>query len=199
VFGVTKTGSYFTVSSPATLTALPGINTPANITAIASVPNTSIVMVSDASQNQGQGEIYYFSASGSTLSFLGSYTGSELSYPSGIALFTGTNPTQNYCTIGPCTFMDIANPGNNTITQYVVSVSGTSVSINQFNNAYFDCDIINPSSIAALPSAPASSSSAGPPGVFIGENSINYSSSGCLGSIPGQYGNNVTAYGIVGE
>ena len=73
----------------------------------------------------------------------------------------------------------------------------TSVSINQFNNAYFDCDMINSSAIAAFPTY-GSNNLLTQPNVFIGEQGTSYGP--CLGlSSSTQYGNNVTAYTVVGE
>ncbi|EQD25587.1 MAG: hypothetical protein D084_Lepto4C00072G0002, partial [Leptospirillum sp. Group IV 'UBA BS'] len=163
VIGVTGGARYFTCStgtSPscsASPTPLPGlVDTSPRITAIATDPQyPTIVYVLAIGVNTGR--IYaYQVGSGGTLTYLTNYSGTELNGPSGIALFEGNTATQNFCTIGPCTFMDVTNAGNTTITQYVVtySFSGNTpngVSINQFNNAYYNCDLVNPGPIAAIP------------------------------------------------
>ena len=195
--GVTSNAEYFTCrsstcSSPQTLPSLQDTNP--NITAIASDPTYPIVYILDASANL----IYFYSVSGNSLTYLGNYSGLELNYPSGVALFQGANPTQNFCTSGACTFMDVTNTGNSSITQYVVTYSSgtppTSVYVNQFNNAYTNCDMLNSAAIAAFSSAITYPN----PSVFVGEQATNYGS--CMGtSSTTPYGNNVTAYKIVGE
>ena len=200
--GVTSSNYYFTCSTTACTSpaVLPNLqDTSPNITAIASDPTLSIVYI--LSIGSSTNRIYYYYVSGSTLTYLGNYSGIELNNPLGIALFQGYNPTQNYCTSGHCTFLDVTNTGNDTITQYVLTYSGsgaqTSVSINQFNNAYFDCDMINSSAIAAFPTY-GSNNLLTQPNVFIGEQGTSYGP--CLGlSSSTQYGNNVTAYTVVGE
>ena len=200
--GVTSNAQYFTCStiSCTSPTALPSLqDTSPSITAIASDPTQSLVYILaiGASTNR----IYFYYVSGNTLTYLGNYSGLELNYPSGIALFQGANPTQNFCTSAPCTFMDVTNTGNSTITQYVVFRSGsgaqTSVSVNQFNNAYFDCDLINSAAIAAFPND-GSGNLLPTPDVFVGEQGTSYGS--CMGtSATASYGNNVTAYTVKGE
>ena len=207
--GVTSNAQYFTCSttsctSPA---ALPNLqDTSPNITAIASDPSNPIVYI--LSIGNSTNRIYYYSVSGNTLTYQGNYSGNELNYPSGITLFRGYNPTQNYCTSGYCTFMDVTNTGNDTITQYVLTYptypnpgNGTQTtvsSINQFNNAYFDCDLINSAAIAAFPNYSTTTNLLPQPDVFVGEQGTSYGS--CLGtSSTASYGNNVTAYTIVGE
>ena len=198
--GVTSNAQYFTCSTTSCTspTALPNLqDTNPNITAIATDPsNTSIVYI--LSQGSSTNRIYFYYVSGSSLSYMGNYSGVELNYPSGIALFQGNNPTSNYCTTGFCTFMDVTNTGNSTITQYVLTYSGsgaqTSVSVNQFNNAYFNCDLINSSAIAAFSSAITYPN----PSVFVGEQ--GQSTGPCFNIISGtSFGNNTTAYKIVGE
>ena len=198
--GVTSNAQYFTCSTTSCTspTALPNLqDTNPNITAIATDPsNTSIVYI--LSQGSSTNRIYFYYVSGSSLSYMGNYSGVELNYPSGIALFQGNNPTSNYCTTGSCTFMDVTNTGNSTITQYVLTYSGsgpqTSVSVNQFNNAYFNCDLINSSAIAAFSSAITYPN----PSVFVGEQ--GKSTGPCFNITSGTtFGNNTTAYKIVGE
>ena len=203
--GVTSNAYYFTCTSTSTASTcqtpqrLPSLqDTSPSITAIASDPTRSLVYILaiGASTNR----IYFYSVSGNTLTYLGNYSGLELNYPSGITLFQGANPTQNFCTSGACTFMDVTNTGNSTITQYVLTYSGsgaqTSVSVNQFNNAYFDCDLINSAAIAAFPNYRSSNLLLPTPDVFVGEQGL--SSGPCLGA-SGTFGNNVTAYTVVGE
>ena len=201
--GVTSKAQYFTCStgSCTPLQRLPSLqDTSPNITAIASDPNPTRSLVYILSIGASTNRIYFYYVSGNTLTYLGNYSGLELNYPSGIALFRGANPTQNFCTSAPCTFMDVTNTGNSTITQYVVSRSGsgaqTSVSVNQFNNAYFDCDLINSAAIAAFPNYRSSNLLLPTPDVFVGEQGL--SSGPCLGA-SGTFGNNVTAYTVVGE
>ena len=98
--------------------------------------------------------------------------------------------------------MDVTNTGNSTITQYVLTYPGSGVqttisSINQFNNAYFDCDLIDSAAIAAFPKY-GSGNLLPQPDVFVGEQGTSYGS--CM-STPSNasYGNNVTAYTIVAE
>ena len=200
--GVTSNAYYFTCSSSGspcqTPQRLPSLQDASpSITAIASDPTQSLVYVLaiGASTNR----IYFYYVSGNTLTYLGNYSGLELNYPSGVALFQGANPTQNFCTSAPCTFMDVTNTGNSTITQYVLTYSGsgaqTSVSVNQFNNAYFDCDLIDSAAIAAFPNY-GSGNLLPTPDVFVGEQGL--SSGPCMGAT-GTFGNNVTAYTVVGE
>ena len=198
--GVTSNAQYFTCSTTACNgpVSLPNLqDTNPNITAIATDPsNTSIVYI--LSQGSSTNRIYFYYVSGNTLTYLGNYSGVELNYPSGIALFQGNNPTSNYCTTGSCTFMDVTNTGNSTITQYVLTYSGsgaqTSISVNQFNNAYFNCDLINSSAIAAFSSALTYPN----PSVFVGEQ--GKSTGPCFNITSGTtFGNNTTAYKIVGE
>ena len=201
--GVTSNAQYFTCSTTAcsSLVGLPNLqDTNPNITAIASDPNNPIVYI--LSIGNSTNRIYYYSVSGNTLTYQGNYSGLELNYPSGIALFRGANPTQNFCTSGACTFMDVTNTGNSTITQYVLTYPGSGVqttisSINQFNNAYFDCDLIDSAAIAAFPNY-GSGNLLPKPDVFVGEQGL--STGPCMGISSGtSYGNNVTAYTVVGE
>ena len=201
--GVTSNAQYFTCSktSCTSLAALPNLqDTNPNITAIASDPSNPIVYI--LSIGNSTNRIYYYSVSGNTLTYQGNYSGLELNYPSGIALFRGANPTQNFCTSGACTFMDVTNTGNSTITQYVLTYPGSGVqttisSINQFNNAYFDCDLIDSAAIAAFPNY-GSGNLLPKPDVFVGEQGL--STGPCMGISSGtSYGNNVTAYTVVGE
>ena len=204
--GVTSNAYYFTCSGNSSITCqtpqrLPSLQDASpSITAIASDPTRSLVYVLaiGASTNR----IYFYYVSGTTLTYLGNYSGLELNYPSGVALFRGANPTQNFCTTGPCTFMDVTNTGNSTITQYVLTYSGsgaqTSVSVNQFNNAYFDCDLIDSAAIAAFPNYSTTTNLLPTPDVFVGEQGL--STGPCMGISSGtSYGNNVTAYTVVGE
>ena len=201
--GVTSNAQYFicnTSSCPTTNISLPNLqDTSPNITAIASDPTQSIVYILSIGSSTNRIYSYYVNGN-NTLTYLGNYSGTELNYPAGIALFQGANPTQNYCTSGSCTFMDVTNTGNATVTQYVLTYSGsgaqTSVSINQFNNAYFDCDLINSAAIAAFPTP--TSNLLPKPDVFVGEQGTSYGS--CKGtSSTASYGNNVTAYTVTGE
>ena len=73
--------------------------------------------------------IYFYQVgTNGVLTSIGNYTGTELNSPSGIALFVGKTGTSNYCTIGPCTFMDVTNAGNTTVTQYVLTYTTPSPS-----------------------------------------------------------------------
>ena len=202
--GVTSGAQYFLITGTtiaAGPTILPGLQDAAPlITAVASDPNRPIVYVSAIGVNTNR--IYYYYVTGTSLTYLGNYSGTELSYPSGIALFYGSNPTGNYCTTGSCTFMDITNPSNATITQYVITYSGsgaqTGVAINQFNNAYFNCENINSAAIAALPLPATTGGLLNKPAVFIGENGTSIGP--CLGVTTNTlFGDNITAYTITGE
>ena len=206
VIGVTGSAQYFscTTVSPPTCTSfgtLPGlVDTSPQITAIASDPRYSIVYVLAIGINTGRIYAYQVSSSG-TLTYLTNYSGTELNAPSGVALFNGNTMTQSFCTATPCTFMDVTNTGNTTITQYVVSYSysGTTpsaVSINQFNNAYYNCDLVNPGPIAALP-LPGSSGTLNNPDLFVGERGLG--NVPCLGLASGSFGNNITAYTVNNE
>ncbi|MGC8529678.1 MAG: hypothetical protein ACP5OP_05695 [Leptospirillia bacterium] len=198
--GVTSNADYFTCTSsscqgPQRLPSLQDASP--NITAIASDPTQSIVYILAIGSSTNR--IYFYYVNGNTLTYLGNYSGLELNYPSGVALFQGSNPTQNYCQTGPCTFMDVTNTGNSTITQYVLTYSGsgaqTSVYVNQFNNAYFDCDLINSAAIAAFPNY-GLNNLLPQPDVFVGEQGT--STGPCMG-VASAFGNNVTAYTVVGE
>ena len=194
IVGMTTTGSYFTC------TATPSCTTPTaianlkgqTVTAIASDPTYPVVYV--ATSANGSYAIDIFSVSGTTLSYIGNYTGGELSAPTGIAALHGPNPAQNYCTqtTGGCNFLYIANAGDDAITQYVLTYSGpsnapTGVSLNQFNAAYMGCDLFHPSSLAAI-TDPVT----GAPAVFMGEDGTSLGP--CMGVASGPFGNNVTAY-----
>ena len=194
IVGMTTTGSYFTC------TATPSCTTPTaianlkgqTVTAIASDPTLPVVYV--ATSANGSYAIDIFSVSGTTLSYIGNYTGGELIAPTGIAALHGPNPAQNYCTqtTGGCNFLYIANAGDDAITQYVLTYSGpsnapTGVSLNQFNAAYMGCDLFHPSSLAAI-TDPVT----GAPAVFMGEDGTSLGP--CMGVASGTFGNNVTAY-----
>ena len=194
VIGVTTTGSSFTCKAATTCTSptgLPNVKG-STVTAIAADPKYPVVYV--ATSANGSYAIDIYSVSGSTLSHLGSYTGGELSAPTGIAAFHGPNPAQNYCTqtTGGCNFLDIANAGDDAITQYVLTYTGppnapTGVSLNQFNAAYMGCDLFRPSSLASI-----ADPSTGAPAIFMGEDGTSLGP--CMGVSTGTFGNNVTAY-----
>ena len=207
VIGVTSTGLYYSCTSTATPTCtsqgtLPSLqDISPRITGIASDPSTSIVYLVSVGNTINRIYAYLVNSTG-TLTYLTNYTGIELNSPAGITAFQGNTGTQSYCTTGPCTFLDVTNATNTTITQYVLnySFSGstpTGVAINQFNNAYFNCDLIAPTAIAAIP-LPGTSGSLNTPNVFVGE--AGTQPGPCLGiTSTGTYGNNVTAYTVEGE
>ena len=193
IVGMTTTGSYFTCTttsctSPTAIANLKG----QTVTAIASDPTYPVVYV--ATSANGSYAIDFFSVSGTTLTYIGNYTGGELSAPTGIAVLHGANPAQNYCTqtTGGCNFLYIANAGDDAITQYVLTYTGpsnapTGVSLNQFNAAYMGCDLFHPSSLAAI-----TTPSTGAPAVFMGEDGTSLGP--CMGVASVTFGNNVTAY-----
>ena len=214
IVGVTPSATYFTctpTTSPIACNSqgtLPGlVDISPQITAIGADPQYAIVYVVAIGVNTSRIYFYQVGANG-VLTSIGNYTGTELNSPSGIALFVGKTGTSNYCTIGPCTFMDVTNTGNTTVTQYVLTYTipstgtPTGVSVNQFNNAYYNCDLINPVAIAAFP-LPTSSGALNTPEVFVGENGISSVSSSslpsCFGLSSGPYGNNITAYIVKNE
>ncbi|MCL5284536.1 MAG: hypothetical protein M1313_02090 [Nitrospirae bacterium] len=203
IVGVTTAGTYFTCTggtpsctSQGPLPHFKGATV--NVTAIASDPQYPVVYV--ATSTNGSYAVNIYSVSGTTLTFLGSYSGGELSAPVGIALFHGPNPAQNYCTgtTGGCNFLDVLNAGSDAITQYVLtytlsSGTPTGVSLNQYNGAYLGCELFDPSALAAI-SDPA----LGAPAVFLGENGTSFGP--CQGVPSGtSFGNNVTAYTVNGE
>ncbi len=211
IVGVTSSATYFTCTAASSSTCtsqgtLPGlVDTSPQITAIGADPQYAIVYVVAIGVNTSRIYFYQVGTNG-VLTSIGNYTGTELNSPSGIALFVGKTGTSNYCTIGPCTFMDVTNAGNTTVTQYVLTYTipstgtPTGVSVNQFNNAYYNCDLINPDAIAAFPNT--SSGTLNTPEVFVGENGISsVSSSGpaCFSLSSGSYGNNITAYTVKNE
>ena len=208
IVGVTPSATYFTCTTGTSPTCtsqgtLPGlVDTSPQITAIGADPQYPIVYVVAIGVNTSRIYFYQVGTNG-VLTSIGNYTGTELINPSGIALFVGKTGTSNYCTIGPCTFMDVTNSGNTTVTQYVLTYSGpatgtpTGVSVNQFNNAYYNCDLINPDAIAAFPNSSAGTLNT--PEVFIGENgisSVSLPGPACFGLPSGTYGNNITAYTV---
>ncbi len=208
IVGVTPSATYFTCTTGTSPTCtsqgtLPGlVDTSPQITAIGADPQYPIVYVVAIGVNTSRIYFYQVGTNG-VLTSIGNYTGTELINPSGIALFVGKTGTSNYCTIGPCTFMDVTNAGNTTVTQYVLTYSGpatgtpTGVSVNQFNNAYYNCDLINPDAIAAFPNSSAGTLNT--PEVFIGENgisSVSLPGPACFGLPSGTYGNNITAYTV---
>ena len=88
--GVTSNAQYFTCSTTSCTspTPLPSLqDTSPNITAIASDPTQSLVYI--LSIGASTNRIYFYYVSGNTLTYLGNYSGIELNYPSGIALFQG--------------------------------------------------------------------------------------------------------------
>ena len=177
------------------------MDTSPQITAIASDPQYAIVYVLAIGVNTGRIYAYQVSSTG-TLTSLTNYSGTELNAPSGVALFNGNTMTQSFCTATPCTFMDVTNTGNTTITQYVVtySYSGNTpngVSINQFNNAYYNCDLVNPGPIAAIPLPASSGGPLNTPDVFVGERGPG--TVPCLGLTSISFGNNITAYTVTNE
>ena len=202
IVGVTTTGASFTcTSTPSCTTPVPLPNfqgATVHVTAIASDPQYPVVYVTTSTN--GSYAVNIYSVSGQTLSFLGSYTGGELSAPAAIAVFHGPNPTQNYCTntTGGCNFLDVANAGDNALTQYVLTytLSGnvpTGVSLNQYNGAYLGCELFDPAALAAI-----ANPALGAPAVFLGENGTSLGP--CLGVGSGTpFGNNVTAYTVTGE
>ena len=202
IVGVTTTGASFTCTSiPSCTTPVPLPNfqgTTVHVTAIASDPQYPVVYLTTSTN--GSYAVNIYSVSGSTLSFLGSYNGGELNAPEGIAVFHGPNPTQNYCTntTGGCYFLDVANAGDNALTQYVLTytLSGntpTGVSLNQYNGAYLGCELFDPAALAAI-----ANPALGAPAVFLGENGTSVGP--CLGVGSGtSFGNNVTAYTVTGE
>ena len=202
IVGVTTTGASFTcTSTPSCTTPVPLPNfqgTTVHVTAIASDPQYPVVYVTTSTN--GSYAVNIYSVSGSTLSFLGSYNGGELNAPEGIAVFHGPNPTQNYCTntTNGCNFLDVANAGDNALTQYVLTytLSGnvpTGVSLNQYNGAYLGCELFDPAALAAI-----ANPALGAPAVFLGENGTSVGP--CLGVGSGtSFGNNVTAYTVTGE
>ncbi len=207
VIGVTSSFQSYscTTSSPICIShgKLTGLqDTSPQITAIASDPNYAIVYLLAIGTNNNRIYAYQVNSNGS-LSYLTNYTGPELSSPQGLTLFQGNTGTQNYCTTGPCTFLDVTNTTNTTITQYVLtySYSGTTpngVSINQFNLAYYNCDLIAPKAIAAIPLMDPTTKLLNTPNVFVGE--AGTQAGPCLGILStGTYGNNVTAYTVNSE
>ena len=203
IVGVTTAGAYFTCSSTPSCTA-PAVPLPnfkgatVHVTAIASDPQYPVVYVTTSTN--GSYAVNIYAVSGTTLSSLGSYSGGELSAPAGIAVFHGSNPAQNYCTntTGGCNFLYVVNAGDNALTQYVLTytLSGgtpTGVSLNQFNGAYLGCDLFDPSALTAI-----ANPALGAPAVFLGENGTSLGP--CLGVANGtSFGNNVTAYTVMGE
>jgi len=202
IVGVTTAGASFTCSSTPSCTSpvkLPNFQgATVHVTAIASDPQYPVVYVTTSTNGSYAVNIYL--VSGSTLSFLGSYSGGELSAPAAIAVFHGPNPAQNYCTntTGGCNFLDVANAGDNALTQYVLTytLSGnvpTGVSLNQYNGAYLGCEFFDPGALAAI-----ANPAVGAPAVFLGENGTSLGP--CLGVGSGtSFGNNVTAYTVMGE
>lgn len=202
IVGVTTAGDSFTCSSaPSCTTPVPLPNfqgATVHVTAIASDPQYPVVYVTTS--RNGSYAVNIYSVSGPTFSFLGSYNGGELSAPAAIAVFHGPNPTQNYCTntTGGCNFLDVANAGDNALTQYVLTytLSGnvpTGVSLNQYNGAYLGCEFFDPGALAAI-----ANPAVGAPAVFLGENGTSLGP--CLGVSSGtSFGNNVTAYTVMGE
>jgi hypothetical protein len=202
IVGVTTAGAYFTCSTtPSCTTPVPLPNfqgATVHVTAIASDPQYPVVYVTTSTN--GSYAVNIYSVSGQTLSFLGSYNGGELSAPAAIAVFHGPNPTQNYCTntTGGCNFLDVANAGDNALTQYVLTytLSGnvpTGVSLNQYNGAYMGCEFFDPGALAAI-----ANPAVGAAAVFLGENGTSLGP--CLGVGSGtSFGNNVTAYTVTGE
>ncbi|MDA8029220.1 MAG: hypothetical protein M0Z25_09615 [Nitrospiraceae bacterium] len=203
IVGVTTAGASFTCSSTHPCTSpvkLPNFQgATVHVTAIASDPQYPVVYVTTSTN--GSYAVNIYSVSGQTLSFLGSYTGGELNAPAAIAVFHGPNPTQNYCTntTGGCNFLDVANAGDNALTQYVLTytLSGnvpTGVSLNQYNGAYLGCELFDPGALAAI-----ANPIIGAPAVFLGENGTSLGP--CLGGGSGgtSFGNNVTAYTVMGE
>ncbi len=205
VIGVTQSGSFFTCNSSSTPSCTSPTQLPnhpgSTIAGIAADPQYPVVYVTTSANGSYAIDIY--SVNGANLLFLGSYSGGELSAPTGITVFHGPNPAQNYCTgttaASGCNFLYVANAGTDAVTQYVLTYSlssagvPTGVSLNQFNAAYMGCDLFTPSAMAAI-STPVT----GAPAVFLGEGDTSFGP--CMGVPSGtSFGKNVTAYTVMGE
>ena len=224
LFGVTNSGSYFSIANASTVTSLStsSITTPLtplpnypvsgpSINGMAIDPN-GLVFFADASTNTanngGQITIYHVSSSnGNTLSpnnvqsYSGNNNGVAMSDPIGIAVSETTVTNPNYCSTAPCDYIYLLNIGNS-IQQYVMPVPNPingGVSINPFNLPYTGCEMTDPAVISSFPSLtspPFSSQSPNGPFVFLGNKSP--SSLGPCGGTS-TYGNNVVSYGIIGQ
>ena len=144
LFGVTNSGSYFSIANASIVTSLstsslatpltPLPNYPVSgpsINGMAIDPN-GLVFFADASTNTanngGQITIYHVSSSnGNTLSpnnvqsYSGNNNGVAMSDPIGIAVSETSIPNSNYCSTAPCDYIYLLNIGNS-IQQYVMPV-----------------------------------------------------------------------------
>ncbi len=222
LFGVTSSGSYFTISGANTLNGLssfatslkPLPNYPVSgpaINGMAIDPN-GLVFFADASTNTanngGQITIYHVSSSNpNTLSpnnvqsYSGNNNGVAMSDPIGIAVSETTITNSNYCSTAPCDYIYLLNIGNS-IQQYVMPVPtpiNGGVSINPFNLPYTGCEMTDPVALTSFPALnqlPFSTQSQTGPFVFLGNKSLS-SLGPCSGATT--YGNNVVSYGITGQ
>ncbi len=222
LFGVTSSGSYFTISGANTLNGLssfatslkPLPNYPVSgpaINGMAIDPN-GLVFFADASTNTanngGQITIYHVSSStpytlspNNVQSYSGNNNGVAMSDPIGIAVSETTITNPNYCSTAPCDYIYLLNIGNS-IQQYVMPVPtpiNGGVSINPFNLPYTGCEMTDPVALTSFPAlnqSPFSTQSQTGPFVFLGNKSLS-SLGPCSGATT--YGNNVVSYGITGQ
>ncbi len=210
IYGITKSRQYFSVTGGSTTLLSNNQSLPNNVPSTASIggvtaDHNGIVFVTDYA-NSAIYAFYADNTTGTLTGINGNLSGvADISNPSAIATFYASNPSQSYCTTGPCEFLDVVNYSG-AVAQFVLSVNGTgastSIGYNEFNAPYTQCEIINPTAMTSFPDATLpgilNTSSAGVPYVYLGQNGT--STGPCFDVSSGAtFGNGVTAYTPVGE
>lgn len=211
VYGITSTGQYFSISAGATsgspsLQTLPNLPSSVSLTSVAADKYGYLYVTDTANPSSLPGSIYVFYSNNGTLQNIATFnTGNfnDLNNPTAITTYVGNNASQTYCTTGPCEFIEVAN-GNGNIMQLIMPVpgfggAGGSISPNEFNAPYANCEIINAGAMTAFPDATLTGIAGDTvPYVYMGQNGTK--AGPCLGVTSSQsFGNSVTAYLANGE
>jgi hypothetical protein len=210
VYGMTSTGQYFSISAGSStvssLQTLPNIPSSVSLTSVASDKYGYLYVTDSANPSSLPGSIYVFYSNNGTLQNIATFnTGNfnDLNNPIAITTYVGSNASQTYCTTGPCEFIEVAN-GNGNIMQLIMNVpgfsgAGASISPNEFNAPYANCEIINAGAMTSFPDATLTGIGGNTvPYVYIGQNGTK--AGPCMGVLSSErFGNGVTAYLANGE
>jgi hypothetical protein len=212
IYGITSVGQYFSFQAGTTptslsLQALPsGLPSTVNITAITADKYGYLYVTDTANPSGNPGSIYVFYSNNGTLQLIATLNignFNDLNNPTAITTYVGNNGSQNYCTTGPCEFIEVAN-GNGNIMQLIMPVpgfagSGASISLSEFNAPYANCEVYNTGAMTSFPDATLTGIAGNTvPYVYIGQNGTK--TGPCLSVTSSQtFGNSVTAYLSNGE